>query len=164
MPLKSPVLVIMGVSGTGKSTIGKLLANKLNVPFFDGDDFHPKSNIEKMGAGIPLNDSDREGWLKQLNQLALDHELSGAVIACSALKESYREILKNQMNDQMEFIFLQGSLELIKKRMEERKGHFMPTKLLQSQFDTLEVPKDAITIFIDRTPEELVSDILMKIQ
>lgn len=154
----------MGVSGTGKTTIGKLLAEKLNIPFFDGDDFHPSANIEKMSAGIPLNDLDREGWLQTLNKLANEHKASGAVIACSALKESYRQILKKGMNNQMDFIFLQGSFELIKKRMEQRKGHFMPLELLKSQFNTLEIPRDAIFISVDQTSEKILSEILMKIQ
>ncbi|WP_222984379.1 gluconokinase [Flagellimonas meishanensis] len=164
MQTKKFVFVVMGVSGTGKTTVGKLLAEKLDLPFFDGDDFHPESNIEKMSVGIPLNDQDREGWLRALNQLAMDHKLSGAVIACSALKESYRVILRNQMGILMRFIFLDGSFDLIKRRMEQRKGHFMPLELLQSQFDTLEIPENAISVSVDQTVEKIVSEILMKIQ
>ena len=158
------VYVAMGVSGTGKTTIGKLLAQKLDVPFFDGDDFHPVANVEKMHAGIPLDDKDREGWLKALNQLAKEHKSSGAVIACSALKQSYRNLLKDGMGPHLDFIFLEGSFELIKNRMEQRKGHFMPIQLLQSQFDTLEVPKNVLTVSIDQAPEKLVAQILQNLQ
>ncbi len=164
MPSNQKVLVVMGVSGTGKTTIGKLLAKKLNLPFFDGDDFHPKSNVEKMHAGVPLVDKDRMEWLQTLNQLAKEYKSSGAIIACSALKEYYREILEEGMQGELEFVYLEGSFTLIKNRMEQRKGHFMPLELLQSQFDTLEVPKKAITVSVDQTPEELVAQVLMKLQ
>ncbi len=164
MPSNQKVLVVMGVSGTGKTTIGKMLAHKLDIPFFDGDDFHPESNVEKMSAGIPLEDTDRMEWLQTLNKLAKQHKSSGAVIACSALKEYYREILKEEMEDDMEFIFLEGSFQLIKNRIEQRKGHFMPMALLQSQFNTLETPKKAITVSVDQTPEKLVAQILKNLQ
>ncbi len=158
------VFVVMGVSGTGKTTVGKLLAQKLNLPFFDGDDFHPKANVQKMRAGMPLDDIDREGWLKTLNLLAKDHESSGAVIACSALKKSYRDLLKDGMGPHLDFIFLEGTFDLIKNRMEQRQGHFMPIELLQSQFDTLEAPKNAITVSVDQAPEELVAQNLKNLQ
>ena len=164
MPSNQKVLIVMGVSGTGKTTIGKMLAHKLDIPFFDGDDFHPESNVEKMSTGIPLEDSDRLEWLQTLNKLAKKYKSSGAVIACSALKEYYREILKEEMEDDLEFIFLEGSFQLIKNRMEQRKGHFMPMALLQSQFDILEAPKKAITVSVDQTPEELVAQVLIKLQ
>ena len=164
MPSNQKVLVVMGVSGTGKTTIGKMLAHKLDIPFFDGDDFHPESNVEKMSAGIPLEDEDRMEWLQTLNKLAKEHRSSGAIIACSALKEYYREILKEEMEDDIVFIFLEGSFQLIKNRIEQRKGHFMPMALLQSQFDTLEVPKKAITVSVDQTPAELVAQVLKKLQ
>jgi gluconokinase len=150
----------MGVSGTGKSTIGKMLAERLEIPFFDGDDFHPKANVEKMAAGLPLNDDDRLDWLKSLNRLGREHKDSGTVIACSALKESYRKILKTALEEHLVFIHLEGSFELITSRMEARKGHFMPLKLLRSQFDTLEPPKEAINISITDSPKEIVDSIL----
>lgn len=153
----------MGVSGTGKSTIGKLLSQKLGIPFFDGDDFHPESNVKKMSAGIPLNDDDREGWLIQLNQLAQSHTSTGAVIACSALKKSYRDMLHTNMEDRLGFVFLEGSFELIKSRLEQRKGHFMTSELLQSQFNTLEPPTDAIAVSIALPPEEMVSQIMQSL-
>ena len=150
----------MGVSGTGKSTIGTMLAQKLNIPFFDGDDFHPKANIQKMASGQPLNDEDRYDWLVSLNELANKHKNKGAIIACSALKSSYREILRSGIEDSLQFIHLEGSYELIQSRMEKRTSHFMPPKLLESQFETLEYPQDAITVSVAHTPEKIITDIL----
>lgn len=146
----------MGVSGTGKSTIGKLLSQKLGIPFFDGDDFHPEANIKKMASGIPLNDDDRLGWLVALNTLSKANKNLGAVIACSALKSSYREILRKDMGTNMIFVYLEGNFALVKARMEKRDSHFMPIDLLKSQFDTLEVPKNAITVSIEQSPENIV--------
>ncbi len=157
------VFIVMGVSGTGKSTIGQLLSQKLGVPFFDGDDFHPQANIDKMASGKPLNDDDRFGWLIALNELAKKHKGNGAIIACSALKVSYRDILRNGMEDSLQFIYLEGTFDLIKSRMEQRDTHFMPTKLLESQFETLEPPHNAITVSIAQTPEGIISLILREI-
>ena len=153
------VYIIMGVSGTGKSTIGTMLAQKLDVPFFDGDDFHPEANIQKMASGQPLNDEDRYDWLVYLNELANKYIGKGAVIVCSALKSSYREILKNGLGDSLQFIHLVGSFELIQSRMEKRTSHFMPPNLLESQFATLEPPQDAITVSIEPSPENVVANI-----
>ncbi|PWL38646.1 gluconate kinase [Flagellimonas aquimarina] len=164
MPNIKRVYVIMGVSGTGKSTIGKLLSKTLQIPFFDGDDFHPEANIKKMKAGNPLNDDDRKGWLIRLNELAKEHKSQGAIIACSALKKSYRDILLEDMKGSLEFIYLKGSFELIKSRLESRKGHFMPLKLLKSQFDTLEAPEKAITVPISLTPDLIVQEITNQLQ
>ena len=164
MDKNNKVFVVMGVSGTGKTTVGKLLAKALDIPFFDGDDYHPEANVQKMANGIPLNDDDREGWLLTLNELARKHQSSGAVIACSALKESYRTILRKDMDKVMQFIFLQGSFDFIKTRMEGRKDHFMPIELLKSQFDTLEPPNDAIVLSVTNDPEWLVSKILKEQQ
>lgn len=163
MPDGKRVLVIMGVSGSGKTTIGKLLAKKLGYPFFDGDDFHPEANIEKMKSGLPLNDEDRKGWLVRLNQLALEHRHTGAVIACSALKNTYRGILKAGVGSCMEFIYLEGSFNQIKKRLKNRKDHFMPLELLKSQFETLEAPNNGVKVSISKSPEEIVDKILSKI-
>ena len=99
---ESLIYIVMGVSGCGKSTIGKLLATKLKVPFFDGDDFHPEANVQKMASGLPLNDKDRKGWLQKLNKIANEHKPSGAVIACSALKETYRSELKKNLEKHQE--------------------------------------------------------------
>lgn len=162
--MKSTVLIVMGVSGTGKTTIGRLLSKTYDYPFFDGDDYHPKENIAKMSAGNPLNDNDRQGWLERLNGLALQHSKSGAIIACSALKEYYREILKKGIANDIAFIYLKGSFEQIKKRLENRKNHFMSTTLLQSQFDTLEEPSNAIEISILLSPSEIVAAIEKRLE
>jgi gluconokinase len=150
----------MGVSGSGKTTIGRILSQKMGIPFFDGDDFHSAENKEKMKAGIPLTDADRQGWLQLLNKLAAAESVKGgAIIACSALKEKYRKLLSENL-DNLAWVFLKGSYELISQRMKYRTGHFMPPVLLQSQFDTLEAPQGAITVEIDKDPEEITDDII----
>ncbi len=157
------ILYVMGVSGSGKTTVGKLLAEKLGISFFDGDSYHPEANVRKMAQGHPLNDHDREGWLERLNELAQEHENRGAVIACSALKIKYRNLLRHSI-DNVEFVYLEGSFELISKRLAERKGHFMPPELLRSQFEALEIPHHAISVSIDATPSEIVIDIMKKLR
>jgi len=164
MPHNKSVLVIMGVSGCGKTEIGKLLAEELDRPFFDGDHFHPKSNIEKMSSGQSLNDEDRREWLIKLNQLALEHRHTGAIIACSALKKNYRSLLRAGMGYCMAFVYLDGSFDLIQARLLKRKGHFMPASLLQSQFDVLEPPKKEITVSIEDKPEKIVKEILGRLK
>lgn len=154
----------MGVSGSGKSTIGKLLANKLNLPFFDGDDFHPEANIKKMAQGDPLNDMDRKAWLKRLNRLAIDHRKTGAIIVCSALKEAYRISLSKNLANGYCFVFLNGSLKEINERLTKRTGHFMPKNLLQSQFDILEIPKNAINVSINDSPEKIVDRVILQLK
>ena len=150
----------MGVSGSGKTTIGRLLSEKTAMPFFDADDFHSAANKEKMKAGIPLTDADRQGWLQSLNKLSAAESLKcGAIIACSALKEKYRKLLSENV-DNVDWVFLKGSFELISRRMKNRIGHFMPPVLLQSQFDTLEVPQSAITVQIDNDPDEITDNII----
>lgn len=161
---KPQILFVMGVSGSGKTTIGKRLANHLNVPFFDGDAFHPEASIKKMSEGQALNDNDRQGWLKLLNVLALQHVQTGAVIVCSALKSQYRRILGNNLDKLHQFIYLEGSYELINNRLAQRNNHYMPKSLLRSQFDTLEEPKYAIKISIDQTPEKMVNEIVAKLK
>ncbi len=153
------LFIIMGVSGTGKTTIGRLLSKKLDIPFYDGDDFHPEANITKMASGQPLDDEDRYDWLIALNKLLNAKVQTGAIVACSALKRSYRAILRQGIDEDLHFIYLRGTFEEIKSRLEQRKGHFMPLGLLKSQFDTLEEPKDAITISIASAPEEIVKAI-----
>ena len=154
------IIYVMGVSGVGKSTIGKLLADTLTLPFFDGDDYHPESNIAKMKEGHSLNDTDRHGWLQKLNEIAKKHSDSGAIIVCSALKEKYRTLLNNGLEDKVVWVYLEGSFDEIMDRLQKRKGHYMPSKLLKSQFDTLEVPENAITVPIHNTPENIVSEII----
>ena len=147
----------MGVSGVGKSTIGDLLSKKLSIPFFDGDDFHTEDNILKMSKGKPLNDNDRLGWLQTLNELAIKQLTNkGCIIVCSALKESYRDILSTNIKHSTKWVFLSGSFEQILERINMRKGHFMPSHLLQSQFNILEAPKNAIKIDINLTPQNIV--------
>ena len=150
----------MGVSGSGKTTIGRLLSEKTGIPFFDGDDFHSAANKEKMKAGNPLTDADRQGWLQSLNKLAIEESVKrGAIIACSALKEKYRKLLSENL-DNPAWVFLKGSFEIISHRMKNRTGHFMPPELLQSQFDTLEVPHSAIIVQIDNKPEAITDNII----
>ena len=131
------VYVLFGVSGSGKTTLGRLLANYLNQPFYDADDFHPPSNIEKMKSEEPLNDTDRYPWLRNLgNQIITAHENSTAILACSALKSEYRQLLETYGT--VRFYLIEGSFDLISSRLEKRDRHFMPSSLLQSQFDALE--------------------------
>lgn len=147
----------MGVSGVGKSTIGNLLAATLNIPFFDGDDYHPESNILKMSKGEALNDIDRLGWLQTLNKLALKHTTNnGCVIVCSALKEKYRDILSVNIQEYLKWIFLHGTFNQITERINNREGHFMSSSLLKSQFDILEEPKNAIKADISLTPNNII--------
>jgi 6-phosphogluconate dehydrogenase len=147
----------MGVSGSGKSTIGELLSQDLGVPYFDGDDFHSKMNIAKMSKGEPLNDDDRQGWLKSLNVFAKKQIInSSCIIGCSALKESYRKILSFDIEEKTKWIYLSGSFNNIYNRINSRKDHFMPSELLQSQFDILEEPKRALKVDINSTPDEII--------
>ena len=141
------IIVIMGVSGSGKSTIGRSLAAELGWPFFEGDDFHSAANVEKMASGIALTDADRADWLAALAQLI--RNLSGdgrsGVLACSALKQSYRETLGQSISN-VQFIYLKGDYDLILKRLQARKGHYMRPELLKSQFEALEEPGQALVV------------------
>ena len=151
------LIVIMGVSGCGKTSVGTALADLISLPFFDADDYHPIVNKNKMQVGIPLEDSDRIPWLERLNSLCQSHLKSGLVLACSALKQSYRDLLSKEI--QIEWVYLKGSFELISQRLEARHHQYMPSSLLQSQFDTLEEPKEAIEVSIDQTIESIVLQI-----
>ena len=153
------VIIVMGVSGSGKTHIGKLLAKTLSLPFHDADDFHTPGNVQKMEEGIPLTDADRLPWLTLLaNNVESWNERGGMVLACSALKESYRELLSHQYTADVQFVYLRGSRELILSRMRDRK-HFFPPHLLDSQFADLEVPQRSITVNIDQSPQEIVAEI-----
>jgi len=160
-----PVIIyIMGVSGSGKTTIGKLLSAKITLPFFDGDDLHSDASKEKMKAGIPLTDDDRAMWLIKINQLAKEQmKKRGAVIACSALKEKYRKVLSGEIEVPVHWIFLHGRYEFLLERMRSREEHFMPATLLPSQLDDLEVPAACISIDISNSPGEIVETIISRI-
>jgi gluconokinase len=154
--LKSMIVIVMGVSGCGKSTIGQPLAERLGCPFLDADEFHPPANVAKMAAGIPLTDADRWPWLALLNGKLKEHK--SAVLACSALKQSYRDVLAKGLTG-CRFVHLRGSLELIRARLAERRHRYMPASLLESQFATLEPPQDAIEVDIGQAPEACLQEI-----
>jgi gluconokinase len=146
------IVVVMGVSGSGKSTVGALLAERLGVEFLDADEFHPPENVAKMAAGVPLTDADRGPWLERLN--AELRRRGDAVLACSALKESYRRALAQGL--ECRFVHLRGPIELIRSRMEFRRHRYMPASLLESQFAALEPPSGAIDVDIAQSPERCV--------
>jgi len=158
------IIVIMGVAGCGKSTIGKLLAERLSLPFIEADDFHSNENISKMRSGIPLNDEDRYPWLRSLSHELQMHERNkGAVLACSALKESYRKILQEGLQEKIVWIYLEGDEQTLRERLKNRKGHFMHEELLKSQLATLEKPDYAYTFSITMKPEMIVDEIMKMI-
>ncbi|TGE27199.1 gluconokinase [Hymenobacter metallicola] len=159
----SPVFVIMGVSGSGKTTVGRLLADHLGRPFFDADDFHSPANVAKMRAGTPLTDDDRRGWLESLAAGIREwSQTTGAVLACSALKEKYRQQLgaAATASQPLQWVFLDGSEALVRQRLQQRQGHYMNPALLASQFATLERPAYGLHLPIDAAPAALVSQIL----
>lgn len=155
------IITVMGVAGSGKSTVGKLLAQRLSLPFIEADDFHSKENVSKMSRGIPLNDEDRHPWLQLLSyELQWHEQNNGAILACSALKESYRKILQGGLHEKIVWIYLKGEQDALKKRIKNRTEHFMPEALLQSQMATLEEPEYAYTFSIEKDPETIVNGIL----
>lgn len=160
------IVVLMGVSGSGKTTIGTVLAERVGALFADGDDYHPPSNKQKMAAGQPLTDADRQPWLETLNGLLrgwFESSQSG-VLACSALKESYRTMLASGMPEKtVTFCLLHASKDLLAKRLAERHHEFMSPQLLDSQLATLELPADALIVENDRTPNEVADEILAAI-
>ena len=137
-----PLIVVMGVAGSGKSTIAAGLAERLGVDFIEGDALHPQANVNKMAGGVPLSDEDRWPWLEAIGERIEAERASGTgvVVSCSALKHAYRDALRKQVHGKVHFVLLDGSRELISDRMKKRKGHFMPPALLDSQFATLEKP------------------------
>jgi len=160
------IIIVFGVSGAGKTTVGKLLACELGWRFIEADDFHPAANIEKMRSGHPLSDEDRSPWLDCLrNQIAqLLAAGESAVLACSALKRAYRDRLR--AGDDIKFVFLRGDYAVVEKQLRGRRGHFMSPELLRSQFDDLQEPKpdeNVLTIELGPTPEEIIEEIKTKL-
>jgi gluconokinase len=150
------VVVLMGVSGSGKTTIGQLLARDLGWPFCDGDNFHPPGNVEKMRRGLALTDADRGPWLAALRKLIAGHLRDGrsAIVACSALKQVYRDRLRVD-RDGVRFVYLKGDYALLRQRLEARQSHFAKANLLASQFEALEEPQDALTVEVSKEPEAI---------
>ena len=159
------ILVVCGVSGVGKTTIGRLLAEALELPFYDADDFHPASNVEKMSNGIPLDDGDRRPWLDTLaSHLYAWEKEGGAVLACSALKERYRTILGSRCGERIRWIVLHANEKVLADRMASRTGHFFDRQLLGSQLDTLEIPDYGWLIDVQPSPQEIVNELLMRLR
>jgi len=158
------VIVLMGVSGCGKTSVGVALAKYLDWPFFDGDAFHPPENIAKMSQGVPLNDEDRHPWLINLNRLIADHlrKEHSLLLACSALKQSYRDQLALG-NSGIIFVHLKGDFDLIYSRMQDRPGHYMKAEMLHSQLETLEEPDDALVIDIGQNLDSITEEIIAQL-
>lgn len=157
------VLILMGVTGTGKTTVGHALAKETGWLFADADDYHPERNREKMRSGRPLNDEDRAPWLESLNRQIVKwlHDGTQAILACSALKRAYRvKLVEGTAPDSVRFVYLHGPESVIRQRMEARRGHYMPPSLLPSQFAALEPPEKAIEVSIEQTVPEMVRQIL----
>lgn len=163
MVMKTRFFIIMGVSGSGKTEVGKFLAKYLGWDFYDADDFHPPENVEKMANGIPLDNADRAPWLATLHDLissSLENNRAG-VLACSALKERYRQQLLKD-NDDVQLVHLKGSYDLIWSRMSQRENHYMKPEMLQSQFETLEEPVNALIVEISAPVDEIIQQILYR--
>jgi len=154
------LILIMGVAGSGKTTVGKLLASALGWAFVDADDFHPPENVRKMMSGVPLTDEDRRPWLEDLRALVSGYAANGEslVLACSALKSSYREALASPAPE-MATIYLRADPGLVRQRLAQRRGHYMPAELLESQFEALEEPTDTMAIPAAWPPEQIVAAI-----
>ncbi|MGQ0712692.1 MAG: gluconokinase [Gemmatimonadaceae bacterium] len=159
--------VMMGVCGAGKSLIGEMLARELGVEFVEGDRLHPPENVKRMSAGIPLTDADRQGWLMAIAARLREAKNAGAglVVSCSALKRSYRDLLRSMGDANVHFVYLAGSRELLAERLAQRSGHFMPPSLLDSQLATLEEPsadERAWVCDIGEAPDEIVAALLAR--
>lgn len=158
------IVIVMGVTGAGKTTVGRVLAEQMGWEFADADEFHPAANVEKMRRGMPLDDDDRAPWLERLHTQIAKWDAQGrsVVLACSALKRSYRQILAT--GPKVEFVYLRGSQELIAERLQARQGHFADEKILAGQFADLEEPEDAVVVDVEGTPEEIVGEIRRRIE
>lgn len=155
------VILVMGVSGSGKTTVGQAVARQLGWVFADADDYHPQANRDKMARGEPLDDADRQPWLQRLRQLIEEDLAQGRslVLACSALRERYRQVLMEGLPS-VGLVYLRGEPALIAQRMKERSGHFMPPSLLESQLNTLEPPREGLTLEIDQSVEAMVAQVM----
>ena len=158
--MTSMILILMGVAGAGKSSVGEQLAAQLQWPFYEGDHFHPKSNILKMCKGVPLSDEDREPWLRAIREgiVSCLGRKECAIFSCSALKQRYRDILA--VNNEIKFIYLYASTKILQERLQRRSGHFFPLSLLESQRDALEVPVDALAINTEASLQKIVDEII----
>ncbi|CAN5836395.1 gluconokinase [soil metagenome] len=159
------IILLMGVSGSGKTTVGSLLAARLNWPFFDADEFHPQANIDKMARGVPLTDEDRQPWLRAIRDKMSDLERNdtSAVLSSSALKRDYRDLLL-EGDDAVELVYLKGSYSLLGSRLETREHHFFKPELLKSQFEALQEPQNALVVMVDQNPDAIVAEILAALE
>jgi gluconokinase len=166
-PVIHPVIVVMGVAGSGKTTIGALLAGRLDWPYAEADNFHPQSNVDKMAAGHPLTDADRGPWLEAIGRWIDERGAADqpGIVSCSGLKRAYRDMLRDG-RPEVRMVFLQGSRDLIMRRMVARHGHFMKADMLDSQFADLEEPgpdEDVLVVSVEHTPEEIVDQIIAEL-